>query len=126
MNNSKRYTIYLPIAFSLVLVAGVYLGTVLNRNDSENVMLQLNTSGGSGKVDNIIGFIEENYVDTVNSVELETTAIKEMMKDGFNDYQVREAMKKNGMKTISDKLKEMLLAGETSYEEAIRVGLMDG
>ena len=52
--------------------------------------------------------------------------VKAMMKDGYNDYQVREAMKKSGMKTISDKLKEMLLAGETSYEEAIRVGLMDG
>jgi len=52
--------------------------------------------------------------------------VKTMMKDGYNDYQVREAMKNNGMKTISDKLKEMLLAGETSYEEAIRVGLMDG
>ena len=52
--------------------------------------------------------------------------VKEMMKDGFNDYQVRESMKKNGMKTIADKLKEMLLSGETSYEEAIRVGLMDG
>jgi len=52
--------------------------------------------------------------------------IKEMMKDGFNDYQVREFMKKNGMKTIANKLKEMLLSGETSYEEAIRVGLMDG
>ncbi|RLD41831.1 MAG: hypothetical protein DRI88_12220 [Bacteroidetes bacterium] len=80
MNNSKRYTIYLPIAFSLVLVAGVYLGTVLTRNNSENVMLQLNTSG-SGKVDEIIGYIEQNYVDTVNYVALETTAIKEMMKD---------------------------------------------
>ncbi len=52
--------------------------------------------------------------------------VRTMMKDGFNDHQVREAMKKRGMKTISDKLKEMLLAGETSYEEAIRVGLMDG
>ncbi len=52
--------------------------------------------------------------------------VKEMMKDGFNDHQVREAMKKNGMKTIADKLKEMLLSGDTSYEEAIRVGLMDG
>ena len=49
-----------------------------------------------------------------------------MMKDGLNDFQVREAMKKNGMKTIADKLKEMLMAGTTSYEEAIRVGLMDG
>jgi general secretion pathway protein E len=52
--------------------------------------------------------------------------VKEMMKDGFNDHQVRDAMKKNGMKTISDKLKEMLISGRTSYEEAVRVGLMDG
>lgn len=51
---------------------------------------------------------------------------KEMMKDGFNDHQVREVMKNNGMKTIADKLKEMLIEGRTSYEEAIRVGLMDG
>lgn len=52
--------------------------------------------------------------------------VKEMMKDGLNDHQVREAMKKRGMKTISDKLRDMLIAGETSYEEAVRVGLMDG
>jgi len=53
-------------------------------------------------------------------------AVKSMMKDGFNDYQIREAMKQKGMKTISDRLKDMLIAGETSYEEALRVGLMDG
>jgi len=52
--------------------------------------------------------------------------VKEMMKDGFNDYQVREAMKKSGMTTIADKLRAMLIAGETSYEEAVRVGIMDG
>ncbi len=52
--------------------------------------------------------------------------VKAMMKDGYNDYEVREAMKNSGMKTIADKLKELLLAGDTSYEEAIRVGLMDG
>ena len=52
--------------------------------------------------------------------------VKMMMKDGYNDHQIREAMKKKGMKTISDRLKELLIAGETSYEEALRVGLMDG
>ncbi len=52
--------------------------------------------------------------------------VKEMMKDGFNDYQVREYMKQNGMSTIADKLTQMLLEGQTSYEEAIRVGIMDG
>ena len=53
-------------------------------------------------------------------------SVKEMMKDGFNDHQVRDAMKKLGMRTIADKLKDMLISGETSYEEAIRVGIMDG
>ncbi|MDQ7086278.1 MAG: GspE/PulE family protein [Sulfurovum sp.] len=52
--------------------------------------------------------------------------VKEMMKDGFNDFQVRESMKKRGMLTIADKLREMLIAGTTSYEEAVRVGIMDG
>jgi general secretion pathway protein E len=52
--------------------------------------------------------------------------VKIMMKDGFNDHQVREAMKKDGMLTIADKLREMLVSGETSYEEAVRVGIMDG
>jgi general secretion pathway protein E len=52
--------------------------------------------------------------------------VKEMMKDGFNDHQVREAMKKRGMCTIADKLRDMLLDGTTSYEEAVRVGIMDG
>jgi general secretion pathway protein E len=53
-------------------------------------------------------------------------SVKEMMKDGFNDHQVRETMKKNGMTTIADKLKAMIISGETSYEEAVRVGIMDG
>ena len=51
--------------------------------------------------------------------------VKEMLKKGFNDHEIRESMKKRGMLTISDKLKEMLLDGTTSYEEALRVGLMD-
>jgi general secretion pathway protein E len=52
--------------------------------------------------------------------------VKDMMKQGFNDHEIREAMKKKGMKTISDKLRDMMIAGLTSYEEALRVGIMDG
>ncbi len=86
--------------------------------------------------------IEENYYKAVGCKVCDFTgykgrqaigelfviddAVKGMMKDGFNDHQVREAMKKNGMTTIADKLKSMLIAGETSYEEAVRVGIMDG
>ncbi len=52
--------------------------------------------------------------------------VKEMIKRGLNDHEIREVMKKQGMKTISDKLKDMMERGLTSYEEAIRVGIMDG
>jgi general secretion pathway protein E len=50
---------------------------------------------------------------------------KEMMKEGATDHQIREAMKAKGMRTIADELKQMLVDGEISYDEAIRVGLMD-
>ena len=52
--------------------------------------------------------------------------VKEYMKKGLNDHEIREILKKQGMKTIADKLKEMMKSGLTSYEEALRVGIMDG
>ncbi len=51
--------------------------------------------------------------------------VKELMKRGLNDHEIREIMKKQGMETISDKLKKMMVQGITSYEEALRVGVMD-
>jgi len=54
-----------------------------------------------------------------------SSEVKEYMKRGLNDHEIREVMKKQGMKTISDKLKEMMKEGLTSYEEALRVGIMD-
>ena len=52
-------------------------------------------------------------------------SVKMMMKDGLNDHQIRIAIKKSGMVTIADKLREMLISGETSYEEAVRIGIME-
>jgi len=52
-------------------------------------------------------------------------SVKDMMKKGLNDHEIREVMKQQGMRTISDKLKDMMAQGLTSYEEALRVGIMD-
>ncbi|WP_292657737.1 GspE/PulE family protein [Nitratifractor sp.] len=52
--------------------------------------------------------------------------VKKMIAQGLKDYKIREQMKKNGMQTIADRLSELLYEGLTSYEEAVRVGLMDG
>jgi len=53
-------------------------------------------------------------------------AVRDMITKGMNDNEIREIMKKEGMHTISDKLGDMMEQGITSYEEALRVGLMDG
>ena len=51
--------------------------------------------------------------------------VKDMMQKSYNDHQIRSEMKKNGMRTIADKLADMMITGETSYEEAIRIGIME-
>jgi general secretion pathway protein E len=51
--------------------------------------------------------------------------VQDMIAKGLNDNEIREVMKKDGMRTISDKLGDMMELGITSYEEALRVGLMD-
>lgn len=53
-------------------------------------------------------------------------SVKELIKERLNDTEIRNAMRILGMTTISDTLKEMLVKGQTSYEEALRVGLLDG
>jgi general secretion pathway protein E len=52
--------------------------------------------------------------------------VKQMIDKGLNDHEIRETMKQAGMRTISDRLRTLLEHGLTSYEEALRVGLMDG
>ena len=51
--------------------------------------------------------------------------IKEMIAKGTNDIELKNAMIKNGMKTLKENLLELLQNGETSLKEAIRVGLKD-
>ena len=71
-------------------------------------------------------FTGYNGRQAVGELFIMDDSVKDMMKKGLNDHEIREAMKKQGMQTIADKLKEMMEKGTTSYEEALRVGIMDG
>jgi len=62
----------------------------------------------------------------VGELFIMNSEVKELMKKGLNDHEIRQIMKEQGMETISDKLKGMMQKGLTSYEEALRVGVMDG
>ena len=49
--------------------------------------------------------------------------IKELLKSTTDEHTIKTQLEKDGLKTISIQLQEMLLAGETSLDEAIRIGL---
>ncbi len=51
--------------------------------------------------------------------------VKMMLKNKMTDFEIRENMRQKGMRTISEKLLDLLVAGETSLKEVIRVGLKD-
>ena len=50
-------------------------------------------------------------------------AIKELLKTTTDEHTIKTQLEKDGLKTIGLQLKEMLLQGETSLDEAIRIGL---
>ena len=50
-------------------------------------------------------------------------SVKDLLKATTDEHTIKEALEKQGLKTIPQRLKQMLLSGETSLEEAIRIGL---
>jgi len=51
--------------------------------------------------------------------------LKDILKTTTNDHELREFVYQKGIKTIAGELKELLISGETSLDEAIRIGLND-
>ncbi len=51
--------------------------------------------------------------------------LKELFKTTMNEHEIKKFLLKKGYRTLTDELKELLLRGETSLEEAVRVGLND-
>ncbi len=51
--------------------------------------------------------------------------VKTMLKETTNDHQIRALAKQKGFLTLSTRLKQILLEGKTSMDEALRVGIKD-
>jgi carboxyl-terminal processing protease len=78
---NERYRIYLPIAFSLVFIIGIVLGSYLNQNPSSgNIILPIGKAK-TNKIDNILDYIERDYVDTVDRGVLEKDAVNAMLEE---------------------------------------------
>ena len=82
MNSNRRLSIYLPIAFALVLIAGVFLGTKLYRVALLNNSPFMNFHGGnsSNTLNEVINYIGQDYVDSISKQQLQESAIKGMLE----------------------------------------------
>ncbi|MCD6113106.1 MAG: PDZ domain-containing protein [Bacteroidales bacterium] len=83
MNNPKNKSVYFPIVFSLVLIFGILIGIKLapinpiKFYSSRDFLKSINKHS---KIDDIISYIEQNYVDSVNGKKIEETAIKSILQ----------------------------------------------
>ena len=79
-NRNRKYAIYLPIGFALVLIAGMWLGSALDRNKAVGKNIFPLATGKYYKVEDILDYIVNDYVDTVDVEEMETDAIRGMIE----------------------------------------------
>lgn len=75
--NKNRFQVYLPLIFAGILLLGVIVGMKLGENGNKLFSFGMNKSG---KLQNLLEYVEKNYVDTVSDNELEEKAITGMLQ----------------------------------------------
>src|SRR5690349_17987181 len=78
MMGNKRLQVWLPLIFSLVLTAGMFLGYQLNKGGSKSGFF---ASNRHSSLQEALDLIRIKYVDSVQIDSLEGKAIEEMMSE---------------------------------------------
>lgn len=75
--------IFLPLLLTLSVVVGIYLGSYLSSTTGNRSIIfsKSNNKSSTGKLNEILNFIEEAYVDSVDSKELLENSINSMLSN---------------------------------------------
>ena len=76
IQNSRR-SIWLPIFFALVMVCGIFIGQLINKNSHPS---KFTIYPRNDKVSNVIDYISEEYVDTINRNKISDKAITSILE----------------------------------------------
>jgi len=80
--NFKNATVYLPIAFAIVLITGIFVGKNINSGLTlDQALMPSNTNSQYNKLTDIINYIEKDYVDPVDREKLTSKAIKSIIEE---------------------------------------------
>ena len=82
MNKNKTFLFFiLPTIISTCIVIGVYLGAYLSQNSTDKTIIFPVSSklNNANKINEILNFIEDMYVDTIDKTELTELSISSML-----------------------------------------------
>jgi carboxyl-terminal processing protease len=85
----KKYNVFLPLYFAIVLAMGVGFGYFFTFNSNFGAtQANYHSKAAGSKINNLLDFIEMQYVDTVNRSQLENKTIASMLKslDPHSDF----------------------------------------
>ncbi|MDX2173232.1 MAG: S41 family peptidase [Bacteroidota bacterium] len=85
----KKFNPFMPLYFALVLAAGVGVGYYFTFNGNTSFTnTKFHDTSSNSKINNLLEYIEMQYVDTVNRTQLENKTIVSLMKslDPHSDY----------------------------------------
>ncbi|MFK8103251.1 MAG: S41 family peptidase [Saprospiraceae bacterium] len=85
-NSSNKLNIWLPLIFSVVLAGGMFIGMKLQKSSPVVQIKQdgskiVGTRGEAGRVEEVIRYIESQYVEDVDREKLIENAIEEVLSD---------------------------------------------
>lgn len=76
----KPRSLFLPLVFALVLSCGIYIGTRLQSSGGGGSSLFSFEPSGFDKINDIITYIEQEYVDTVDRTKLTDLSIEKLLQ----------------------------------------------
>ena len=76
----KRFVIYLPLLFAIVLAAGIFLGHQFGPSSGTTQLFNLNVAKYN-KINDVINYILSDYVDSVSREQIEKEGIDGIMKN---------------------------------------------
>ncbi len=76
----KKAWIVLPFLMALAVAAGIYIGSDLSQMEKGSPIFQRDHTSSTNKISQIINFVEQHYVDTVDKGSIIDKTIQEMLQ----------------------------------------------
>ncbi|HQO86837.1 MAG TPA: hypothetical protein PKX84_04220 [Bacteroidia bacterium] len=72
-----------PLWYALLITVGIVIGVSLNSSfkGGTNILFSRSASGGFNKINDVVNYIRQEYVDTINQQELVNSSITQILQN---------------------------------------------